>query len=94
MRWQRDRIVYFMSTGPNGPGFPAASPAKFAHFREQTQVTELASAFNNGLMNYTDGSFPEQLRGGRVSAESELGLGTTITCWFPADRLLQNSQSL
>ncbi len=66
---QADRIVFFMSTGPNGPGFPAASPAKFAHFREQTQVTELASAFNNMLINYTDGSFPEQLRGGRVSMD-------------------------
>ena len=64
-----DRIVFYMSTGPNGPGFPAASPAKFAHFREQTQVTELASAFNSSLVNYTDGSFPEQLRGGRVSAD-------------------------
>src|SRR5688572_17459650 len=51
-----DRIVYFMSTGPNGPGFPGASPAKFAHFRQQTQVTELASAFNSALLNYTDGS--------------------------------------
>src|SRR6478736_1756954 len=80
-----DRIVYFMSTGPNGPGFPAASPAKFAHFRDQTQVTELASAFNNSLMNYTDGSFPEQLRSGRVSADffklfgAQTILGRTFT---------------
>jgi putative ABC transport system permease protein len=66
---QADRVVFFMSTGPNGPGFPAASPAKFAHFQQQTQVTELASAFTNFLVNYTDGSFPEQLRAGRVSAD-------------------------
>ena len=66
---QADRIVFFMSTGPNGPGFPAASPAKFAHFQQQTQVTELASAFNNFLVNYTDGTFPEQLRAGRVSVD-------------------------
>ncbi len=64
-----DRIVYFMSTGPNGPGFPGASPAKFAHFRRQTEVTELTSAFTRYLVNYTDGSFPEQLRGGRVSGD-------------------------
>jgi predicted permease len=64
-----DRIVFYMSTGPNGPGFPGASPAKFAHFQQQTQVTELASAFSSILINYTDGSFPEQLRGGRVSAD-------------------------
>ena len=66
---QSDRIVFYMSTGPNGPGFPGASPAKFAHFQQQTQVTELTSAFNNFLINYTDGSFPEQLRAGRVSAD-------------------------
>jgi putative ABC transport system permease protein len=64
-----DRVVYFMSTGPNGPGFPGASQAKFAHFRQQTEVTELASAFNSSLVNYTDGNFPEQLRGGRVSVD-------------------------
>ena len=65
---QADRIVFFMSTGQGG-GFSAASPAKFAHFQRQTEVTELASAFNTFLVNYTDGSFPEQLRAGRVSAD-------------------------
>lgn len=63
-----DRIVFYMSTGQGG-GFPGASPAKFAHFQRQTEVTGLASAFNSFLVNYTDGSFPEQLRAGRVSAD-------------------------
>jgi putative ABC transport system permease protein len=64
-----DRIVFFVSTGPNNPvGSPGASPAKFGHFLRQSEVTELASAFNSALLNYTDGSFPEQLRGARVSA--------------------------
>jgi two-component system, OmpR family, phosphate regulon sensor histidine kinase PhoR len=27
-----------------------------------------------------------EAHGGRVSAQSELGVGTTITCWFPADQ--------
>src|SRR5215207_4793793 len=63
-----ERIVFFTSTNPNNPaGFPAASPAKFQHFREQGEVTEQAAAFNGALMNYTNGSQPEQLRGGRVS---------------------------
>ncbi len=82
-----DRIVYFMSTGPNGPGFPGASPAKFAHFRQQTQVTELASAFTTGLVNYTDGTFPEQLRSGRVSADffRLFGASTVLGRAFSAD---------
>src|SRR3954469_14125596 len=62
---QADRIVFFTSTGPNNPaGSPPASPAKFQHFREQTAVTDTVAAFNGSLLNYTNGSQPEQLRGG------------------------------
>ncbi len=63
-----DRIVFFMSTSPQGSS-SSASPAKFEHFRGQTEVTEAVSAFNQSVVNYTDGSFPEQLRSGRVSSE-------------------------
>src|SRR6478735_4038436 len=83
-----DRIVFYTSTGPNNPaGFPAASPAKFQHFREQTAVTEAASAFNGSLVNYTNGSQPEQLRGGRVSADffRLFGAPTILGRTFSAD---------
>ena len=63
-----DRIVYFTTTTPNG-SFPGSSPAKFRHFRAQTEVTQHASAFAIGLVNFTGGSFPEQLRSARVSAD-------------------------
>ena len=63
-----ERMVYFMTVSPNGSG-AAASPAKFQHFREQTQVVDRVSAFTQGVVNYTDGSQPEQFRSGRVSAE-------------------------
>jgi predicted permease len=63
-----DRVVMFMNTSPQGSG-PAASPAKFQHYRQQTQVVEDVSAFNTGLVNLTGGSFPEQLRSGNVSAD-------------------------
>ncbi|PYR89201.1 MAG: hypothetical protein DMF84_25295 [Acidobacteria bacterium] len=63
-----DRVVVFMNTSPRGSG-PAASPAKFAHYRQQTDIVQDVSAFNTGLMNFTGGSFPEQLRSGRVSAD-------------------------
>lgn len=63
-----ERIVYFMTGEASGSG-PIASPAKFQHFREQTQVVDRVSAFNQGIVNYTDGSQPEQFRSGRVSSE-------------------------
>jgi putative ABC transport system permease protein len=64
-----DRVVVFMNVSPNGGG-PAASPAKFAHYRQQTEVVQDVSAINTGgVMNYTGGNFPEQLRSGRVSAD-------------------------
>src|SRR3954471_17185363 len=63
-----ERVVIFMNVSPRGSG-GGASPAKFQHYRQQTQVVEDVSAFNTGVMNYTSGSFPEQLRSGRVSAD-------------------------
>jgi predicted permease len=63
-----DRIVFLQTTSPQGSG-TAASPAKFQHFRQQTEILRDVSAFNTGLVNYTGGAFPEQLRSGRVSAD-------------------------
>ena len=63
-----DRVVVFMTVSPRGAG-AGSSPAKFAHFRQQDQVVQDVSAFNTGVMNYTGGSFPEQIASGRVSAD-------------------------
>ncbi|HVD92787.1 MAG TPA: ABC transporter permease, partial [Vicinamibacterales bacterium] len=79
-----ERVVVFMNVSPRGSG-PAASPAKFAHYRQQTEFVQDVSAFNTGVMNYTGGTFPEQLRSGRVSADffkltgAPLLLGRTFT---------------
>ncbi len=62
-----DRLVYFMNVAPGGSG-PASSPAKFLHYRSQTDVVSDVSAFTVGTVNYTGGTFPEQLQAGRVSA--------------------------
>ncbi|HEX6463568.1 MAG TPA: ABC transporter permease, partial [Vicinamibacterales bacterium] len=64
-----DRVVVFINTSPRGPGGPAASPAKFMHYRQQTGIVQDVAAFNTGVMNYTGGEFPEQLKSGRVSAD-------------------------
>jgi putative ABC transport system permease protein len=63
-----DRVVVFLNVSPRGRN-AGASPAKFMHYRQQDQVVQDVSAFNTGVMNYTGGSFPEQLRSGRVSAD-------------------------
>ena len=65
-----DTVVFFMSTAKQAPfGNPTASPAKFAHFAQQTTVTEDATAFRTFVVNYTGGAFPEQVRAGQVSAD-------------------------
>src|SRR4051812_40238312 len=61
-----DTLVAFPAPGSSGPG---VSPAKFAHYRQQTSVTEDVSAYRTGVVNYTGGSFPEQLRSAQVSAD-------------------------
>ena len=63
-----DRLVMFMQVGQQGP-FSAGSPAKFEHYREQTEVAEDVAAFRTGVVNYTSGTFPEQLRSGQVSGD-------------------------
>jgi predicted permease len=62
-----DRLVMFMNTSPQGSG-SGASPAKFAHWRAQTEVIQDAAAFRTGVINLTGGDTPEQLRYGQVSA--------------------------
>jgi putative ABC transport system permease protein len=63
-----DRIVLFMTTSPQGQG-QAASPAKFQHFRQQHEVVQHVAAYRTGIVNYTGGTFPEQLRSGQVSVD-------------------------
>jgi putative ABC transport system permease protein len=63
-----ERIVMFMNTSPQGQG-PAASPAKFNHWRAQSGVVEEVAAFRTGVLNLTGGEVPEQLRSAQVSAD-------------------------
>src|SRR5215469_3103520 len=63
-----DHIVMFMNTSPGGQG-PAASPAKFNHWRSQTSVVQDVSVFRTGVLNLTGGDVPEQVLSGQVSAD-------------------------
>ena len=62
-----DRIVLFETKSRQG-SFPGASPAKFAHWSQQTASFEDVSAFGNGVVNWTGGQFPQQLPSERVSS--------------------------
>jgi putative ABC transport system permease protein len=62
-----DRIVLFETKTPQG-SFGGGSPAKFAHWAQQTDILEDVSAFGDGIMNWTGGAFPQQLRSERVSS--------------------------
>src|SRR5688500_11788871 len=62
-------LVFFLTTNAQGQGGPASSPAKFAHWRQQTDVIQDAAAFRTNILNYTGGDVPEQLRAGQVSAD-------------------------
>ena len=63
-----DRLVMLRTTSPQGNN-GGGSPAKFQHYRQQGEVLTNVAAFNTGVVNYTGGAFPEQLRSGRVSAD-------------------------
>src|SRR5918993_4782034 len=79
-----DRIVLFMTAYGEDMG-DGASPAKFRHWREQTSIVQDVAAYPFGVVNYTGGTFPEQLRSGQVSADffrlfgAPTALGRTFT---------------
>ena len=87
-----DRVVMLMNVSPQGSG-PAASPAKFMHWRAQSDVLQDVSAFTAGVMNYTGGDFPEQLQSGRVSADFFKLIGARVAAGrtFSADEDLPNA---
>lgn len=64
---QANRIVMLQTKTPQG-SFNGASPAKFEHWAQQTDVLEDVAAFGNGVLNWTNGELPLQLRSERVSS--------------------------
>ena len=65
---ESDRIVWFEVTSAQGQN-QGGSPAKFDFWRQQTDVVEQVTAFRSGLLNYTGGDLPEQLKWEQASAE-------------------------
>jgi predicted permease len=75
---ESERLVILQTTSNQGPAGGAGSPAKFQHLREQADVVRDVSAFNTGIVNYTGGEIPEQLRSGRVSRDFFGLFGTRV----------------
>ncbi|HEY6346464.1 MAG TPA: ABC transporter permease [Bryobacteraceae bacterium] len=77
-----DRFVMLMNTfvsdkGESGSG-PGASPAKFEHWRAQSEVLQEVTAFRTGVMNYTGGEIAEQVRSAQMSADGFRCMGLAI----------------
>ena len=62
-----DRLVMLETKDPHG-SFMGASPAKFVHWSQQSSVLEDVTAFVGGVLNWTNGELPIQLRSERVSS--------------------------
>jgi len=56
-----DRLVQLMNTTDGTPDNPYASPAKFMHWRAQTEVLEDVAGFYNRPVTYSAGGLPEQV---------------------------------
>jgi predicted permease len=62
-----DRLVMLMNSADGRPTGPAASPAKFMHWRAQSEVLENVAAYRNNSLNYTAGDVPERVTTATVS---------------------------
>lgn len=62
-----DRLVQPVNTQNGMPIGPAASPAKFMHWRAQTDVLEDVAAFRNLSFNYSAGDIPERVTAAQVT---------------------------
>src|SRR5262245_37178345 len=89
-----DTLIQLMNSGPKGlPTGPAASPAKYMHWRAQTDVLEHVAAERDVELNYGQGELLQSVSAFQTSAEyfgayrPPLLLGR----WFTAEEDLPNS---
>lgn len=62
-----DRLVFVLNSNDGQPGGANTSPAKFMHYRAQSDVLEDVTAIRVVPMNYTAGDIPEQVATATVS---------------------------
>jgi putative ABC transport system permease protein len=87
-----DRLVQLVNTNNGVAAGPASSPAKYMHWRAQTDVLEHVAAVRNIEMNLEQGDLPESIAVVQTGAEyfgayrPPLALGR----WFTAEEALPN----
>lgn len=62
-----DRLVFVLNSNAGAPTAPNTSPAKFMHYRAQTEVLEDVTAIRTVPLNYAAGDIPEQVNAATVS---------------------------
>jgi predicted permease len=87
-----DSLVQVMNTNNGAVGGPASSPAKYMHWRAQSDVLEHVTAFRNIQLNL-DGDAPEAINAQQATAEYFGALSPPLVLgrWFTAEEDLPNA---
>src|SRR5262245_23856143 len=88
-----DTLVQVVNANNGVAGGPASSPAKYMHWRTQTDVLEAVAAGRNQSLNYGQGELLESIVAGQVSHEyfDVLRPPLVLGRWFTAEEDLPNA---
>ena len=88
-----DSLVQVMNANNGVAGGPASSPAKYMHWRAQTDVLEHVSAARNIELNLAQGDVLEAIRAAQTSAEYFGALRPPLVMgrWFTPEEDLPNA---
>jgi predicted permease len=88
-----DSLVQPVNTNQGAVGGPAASPAKYMHWRAQSDVLEHVAAFRGIDLNFEQGDLLESIRAGQTSAEYFGAFRPPLVMgrWFTPDEDLPNA---
>jgi putative ABC transport system permease protein len=88
-----DALVQLTNTNNGAATSPATSPAKYMHWRAQTDVLEHVAAGRNIEMNYGDGDLLQAIAVGQTSAQYYGALRPPLVMgrWFTAEEDLPNA---
>jgi predicted permease len=88
-----DTLVQVVNANNGVAGGPASSPAKYMHWRAQTDVLEAVAAGRNTNLNLAQGELLESITAGQTTAEYYTVLRPPLVMgrWFTAEEDLPNA---